>query len=163
MGPRIKILWGLSKYSMFQVKHHLCTLRSLWSILTGSWVRGCGIWILIHIFLDLHSFFADPNPPVSLDANPNPAAFLMRMLTRIQIIKLSKIYLMKTESGVPLLPSSIPWLSLSSPWPQTRPCYRCGAVGHLVSSCPNPPAQRGRGRGGRGDSRWRGRPRTSKQ
>ena len=45
--------------------------------------------------MDPHSFFADPDPPVLFNADPDPAAFLM--LIRIQLHKICKNYLMKVE------------------------------------------------------------------
>ena len=38
--------------------------------------------------VDPHSFFADPDPTVFLDADPDPAACLMRI--RIQLSKICK-------------------------------------------------------------------------
>ena len=44
--------------------------------------------------VDPHSFFADPDPTVFLDADPDPAACLMRF--RIQLSKICKNFLMKS-------------------------------------------------------------------
>ena len=45
--------------------------------------------------MDPHSYFADPDPTVLLNADPGPVAFSVRMRIRIQLNKPGKNYFMK--------------------------------------------------------------------